>query len=265
MGSPKANLEWHGSTLLRRVTGIIARCVDGPVVVVSAPGQQLPALDPTVEVVEDAREYRGPLQGLAGGLEAIDGRAAVAYVSSTDLPLLHPAFVQCVVGSLDDQLDVVLPEIDGYRQPLAAAYRIELLGLVQELIAAHRLRPAFLFERCRVLKMSDRDLLADSALGRLDPALKSVSNLNEPADYQRAHALPAPVVTVQRFGTLAARSGSRRETVAAWSLGELAAAIGLTLDEHIVAALNGDQISRDEQLPLAAGDTVAFMVADAGG
>ena len=34
MGRPKANLEWHGSTLLHRVTGIVGRAVDGPVVVV---------------------------------------------------------------------------------------------------------------------------------------------------------------------------------------------------------------------------------------
>jgi molybdopterin-guanine dinucleotide biosynthesis protein A len=32
-----------------------------------------------------------------------------------------------------------------------------------------------------------------------------------------------------------------------------------------VAALNGDQISRDPELPLAEGDTIAFMAADAGG
>ena len=41
----------------------------------------------------------------------------------------------------------------------------------------------------------------------------------------------------------------------AWTLGELADAVGLALDEHVVAALNGDQITRDRELPLAAGDT----------
>jgi molybdopterin-guanine dinucleotide biosynthesis protein A len=45
----------------------------------------------------------------------------------------------------------------------------------------------------------------------------------------------------------------------------VASAIGLRLDEHVVAALNGDQITREPQVPLAAGDTVAFMAADAGG
>ncbi|MBV9915777.1 MAG: hypothetical protein JO153_04675, partial [Solirubrobacterales bacterium] len=46
MGSPKAALDWYGSTLLRRVTGLVARAVDGPVIVVRAPVQELPELDP---------------------------------------------------------------------------------------------------------------------------------------------------------------------------------------------------------------------------
>jgi molybdenum cofactor guanylyltransferase len=265
MGSPKAALEWHGSTLLRRVTGIVARSVDGPVVVVSAPEQALPALDGAVEVVADKREGRGPLEGIAAGLAAIGDRAEVAYVSSTDVPLLHPAFVRRVVGALGDQVDVVLPEVGGYRQPLSAAYRTGLLPIVEELIAADRMRPAFLFERSRVLHMTEAELLRNGSLARLDPALASVSNLNEPADYERAHALPAPEIQIEKFGPLATKSARRRETVRAWSLGAAAEAVDLALDEHIVAALNGDKITRDPDLPLVSGDTVAFMVADAGG
>src|SRR5438045_1297548 len=111
MGSPKAALEWHGSTLVRRVTGIVARSVSGPVVVVRAPDQPLPELERSVEVVSDATEGRGPMQGLAAGLQAIGDRAAVAYVSSTDVPLLHPAFVRRVIGAWGREVDVVLPEI----------------------------------------------------------------------------------------------------------------------------------------------------------
>jgi molybdopterin-guanine dinucleotide biosynthesis protein A len=33
----------------------------------------------------------------------------------------------------------------------------------------------------------------------------------------------------------------------------------------VTAALNGDQITRDAMTPLAAGDTVFFLSADAGG
>jgi molybdopterin-guanine dinucleotide biosynthesis protein A len=265
MGSPKAALEWHGSTLLRRVTGIVARSVSGPVIVVSAPGQALPALNGAVEVVADEREGRGPVQGLAAGLAAIGDRAPIAYVSSTDVPLLHPAFVRRVAGLLDAQIDVVLPEVGGYRQPLSAAYRTGLLPIVEELIAADRMRPAFLFERSRVLHLTEADLLKDGALARLDPQLASVSNLNEPSDYERAHALPAPEIVVEKFGPLARPPAARRQRARAWSLGDLANAVDLALDEHVVAALNGDQITRDPELPLVSGDTVAFMVADAGG
>jgi molybdenum cofactor guanylyltransferase len=264
MGSPKAELEWHGSTLLRRVTGLVARAVDGPVVAVRAPDQELPYLDGRVEVVADALEGRGPLQGLAAGLAAIDDRAEVVYVSSTDVPLLHPAFVRRVVDAFTDDVDVVLPEIGGYRQPLAAGYRVGLLGTVEGLIASDRLRPAFLFERSRVLALSDADMLRDRFVARLDPDLESVRNLNEPADYQRAHALAPPDIEVELSATLAPRSSARRQTVQAWTLGSAASAIGLRLDGHVTAALNGDQIRRDLQLPLAAGDTVAFMAADAG-
>jgi molybdopterin-guanine dinucleotide biosynthesis protein A len=267
MGSPKAALEWHGSTLLRRITGLVARSVDGPVVVVRAPGQQLPELPGDVEVVEDAREGRGPLQGLAAGLDAVRDRAAAAYVSSTDVPLLHPRFIRRVLAALEPDVDVVLPHVGGFPHPLAAAYRTELVDAVQRLIAEDRMRPAFLFEACRVRRLDEATLLADPALAALDPGLDSVLNLNERSDYEDARSRPAPEVTVQRFGALRrmGNGGPDPAVVQAATLGEAAAASGLTLDEHIVAALNGDQMTRDPEAPLATGDTVAFLSADAGG
>jgi molybdenum cofactor guanylyltransferase len=267
MGSPKAALEWHGSTLLRRVIGIVARGVDGPVVVVRAPGQDLPDLPDGVEVVDDAREGRGPLQGLAAGLAAVRDAAPVAYASSTDVPLLHPRFVRRVVAAVGDDVDVALPHVGGYPQPLAAAYRTALVETVERLIAEDRMRPAFLFEACRVRRLDQAALLEDPALAALDPALESVLNLNEPGDYEAARGRPAPEVTVQRFGALRRLGNGARDpaVIRAATLGEAAAASGLTLDEHIVAALNGDQITRDPEAPLASGDTVAFLAADAGG
>jgi molybdenum cofactor guanylyltransferase len=188
MGTPKASLEWHGSTLLRRVAGLVQRSVGGPVIVVSAPGQELPALPAGIEVVEDSREGRGPLQGLAAGLASVGDRAVVAYVSSTDVPLLHPRFIRHVLAAFDHDVDVVLPVAGGFRHPLAAAYRVALVDAVERLIAEDRLKPAFLFDECRVRRLDDRALLADPVLAALDPHLASVLNLNEPADYEAARA-----------------------------------------------------------------------------
>jgi molybdopterin-guanine dinucleotide biosynthesis protein A len=258
MGSSKAALPWHGSTLLRRVTGLVARAVDGPVLVVRAPGQVLPELDRTVEVVADAREGRGPMQGLAAGLRALSGRAEVAYVSATDVPLLHPAFVRRVLAALGDNVDVVLPRIDGHRQTLAAAYRVDLADVAEELVAAERLKPAYLFERCRVVNLEEADVLADPAVARGDPRLDSVRGLNEPDEYARARALPAPEVEVVRVSALAPGPADVGVTLAAWSVGEAASALGLALDGGTVAAVNGGPLTQDPHVPLAAGDVVRF-------
>jgi molybdenum cofactor guanylyltransferase len=133
------------------------------------------------------------------------------------------------------------------------------------LIEQDRMRPAFLFERSRVRELSEEDLLRDRELAEADPELLSVLNVNEPEDYERARARAAPSVTVRRFGTLASGFGREPLAVRAATLEAAAAAAGLALDRHVVAALNGDQITRDPELPLAAGDAVAFLSADAGG
>ncbi|MGH3298529.1 MAG: NTP transferase domain-containing protein [Trebonia sp.] len=268
MGTPKAALEWHGSTLLRRTVGIVARAAGEPVVVVRASGQDLPALPKDTVVVDDPREGKGPVQGIAAGLAALQGRAETAFVTSTDLPFLHPAFIGRVLSVLGAPggPDVALPVARGYRQPLAAAYRVGLVGLAERLVQEDRLRPAFLFAECQVELLDDATLLADPALAKLDPDLDSVLNVNTPDDYAAARGRPAPEVTVQLFGALvrAGRSSGPR-TVRAATVQAAADEAGLPFDRHVTAALNGDQITRDPELPLAAGDTVFFMSADAGG
>jgi molybdenum cofactor guanylyltransferase len=264
MGTPKAALEWHGSTLLRRTTGILARVTDGPVIVVRAPGQVLPELPADVEVADDPQEGLGPVQGLAAGLAAAGDRAEIAFVCSTDLPFLHPAYVRRVLRAAQEGADVALPVARGYQQPLAAAYRTALAPVAAKLVAEGRLRPAFLFDECAVTRLDEAALRADPVLAALDPDLDSVLNINEPGDYQAARGRPAPPITIQRFGTLA--DGHRGpEPARAATVAGAAAAAGLTLGRHVVAALNGDQITRDGQTPLVSGDTVFFLAADAGG
>lgn len=269
MGTPKAALEWHGSTLLRHVTGVAGRAVDGPVVVVRAPGQELPPLAPRTIVCEDPEEGRGPMQGLAVGLAAAAEHAGIAFVCSTDLPFLHVAFVQAVLRRFGagEGTEVVLPFVGGYRQPMAAGYRTELVPRITKLLDAGQLRPAHLFEDSVVRRLDDAELRADPQLAKLDPDLDSVTNLNEPADYRAARSRPAPEVVVERYGVLATRGGGSRspQRVRAANLGAAAKQVGLTLDGHILAAINGDQIHGDGLVPLVAGDTVAFISADAGG
>jgi molybdopterin-guanine dinucleotide biosynthesis protein A len=257
MGTPKADLEWHGSTLLRRAVGILARATGGPVVVVRAPGQELPALPPGTEVVADPREGLGPVQGLAAGLGALSGRAQAAFVSGTDMPFLHPAFVRRVLAVAAEGADVALPVARGHAQPLAAAYRVALAPLAADLVARRRLRPAFLFEACAVTRLDEAALRADPVLAALDPGLDSLVNINEPAGYRAARARPAPEVTVHRHGALASgHAGPERGHAA--TVAAAAAATGMAFDGRVVAVLGTGLATTDGQMPLAAGDTVSF-------
>jgi molybdopterin-guanine dinucleotide biosynthesis protein A len=189
MGRAKAGLAWHGSTLLHRTVALLGRTVDGPVVVVGAPGQELPELPAGTSVVTDPVEGLGPLQGIAVGLGAVADRASTAFVCSTDLPFLHPAFVRRVLaGFADPETEVVLPVVHGFRQPLAAGYRTALAGRIAALVADGYRRPGMLFEHCRVARLDEAALLADADLARLDPGLRSVVNINEPGDYEAALA-----------------------------------------------------------------------------
>src|SRR5262249_11142430 len=100
MGRPEAWLPFGGGLMLQRVVRVL-RAVVEPVVVVAAPGQDVPELPPDVQIVRDEIEGKGPLGGLAAGLAALEGCAEAAYLSSCDVPFLKPEFVQRVVGCLE--------------------------------------------------------------------------------------------------------------------------------------------------------------------
>lgn len=275
MGTPKAWLEWHGSTFLYRAAAVVGRAVRGPVVVVAAPGQELPPLPPGVVVAEDPVEGRGPLQGLAAGLAAVADRAETAFVCSTDMPLLHPAYVGRVLRELHDTgAEAVWPVAGGFRQPLAAAYRTSLAGRVADLLARGESRLGMLAEHCAVAWPDDARLLADPALAEHDPELVSVLNVNTPEDYAAVRERPAPRVTierldesarvtVERLGESARDAGRRWRVVRAATLGAAAAAIGLPPYGPAGVTLNGERIAFDERLPLVAGDAVSFRPPEA--
>src|SRR2546426_8604309 len=143
MGPSKALLDWHGSTMARRVAGILGRAA-WPVVVVHEQGQELPPL-PGVELVADAAPGRGPLEGIAAGMRALAGRCRCVFVSGTDLPLLHPEFVRALTRALDGH-QIVAPVADGRSHPLAAVYRIETLDRIEVLLADDQLRAMALLE-----------------------------------------------------------------------------------------------------------------------
>ena len=159
MGTPKALLDWHGVPLVVHVAWAVADVTRGRVVVVAAPGQDLPA---GLDVVRDPVEGRGPLQGLAAGLAALDCERA--FVCATDQPDAHLVLPALLVAR---PADVVAYE----GQPLGALYRTALA----EVAAARLPHDASL-----------RGLLAAVDTEVLPGAPDALRSLDTPEDYAAA-------------------------------------------------------------------------------
>ena len=96
MGVPKATLPFGPETMLQRVVRLLGTVV-APIVAVAAREQTLPDLPPGVLVTRDEREAKGPLEGLRAGLAALPAEVDSAYITSCDVPLLVPGFVERMV------------------------------------------------------------------------------------------------------------------------------------------------------------------------
>ena len=177
MGTSKALLQFGPETMLQRVVRLLGAVV-GPIVAVAAIDQVLPELPADVILTRDEHEGRGPLEGLRAGLKALPPHVDAAYVTSCDVPLLVPAFVQQMLA-LADGYDIAVIEVDGFAHPLSAVYRRSTLPYVEKLLAADRLRPAFLFDAVQTRRVRREEMTAD-------PELYTLQNLNTPEDYEKA-------------------------------------------------------------------------------
>jgi molybdenum cofactor guanylyltransferase len=178
MGSSKALLPFGDETMLQRVVRLLGTVVS-PLVVVAAAEQSLPQLPSAVTITRDEREGRGPLEGLRAGLKALPPDVEAAYVTSCDVPLLVPEFVQQMIHFLSDH-DIAVVEIDGFAHPLSAVYRRRTLPHIEALLAQDRLRPVFLFEAVITRRVRPEELAS------ADPQLLTLRNLNTPEDYREA-------------------------------------------------------------------------------
>jgi molybdenum cofactor guanylyltransferase len=184
MGRPKAWLPVGGETMLQRVVRVIGEVVN-PVVVVAAPGQQVPELPAGVRVAYEPRPPgsggTGPLGGLAAGMTALNGECDAVYLSGCDVPLLRAGFVRRVVGSVAKPQSA-LPRIAGRLHPLAAVYPLDVLPVVLTQLAAGDYRMT------RLAELVPTRFLTEADFADVDPRLESLRNVNTWEEFEEVRA-----------------------------------------------------------------------------
>ena len=268
MGRDKATLPFGRASVLERVLEAVSQTVNAGCVVVAGEEQTLPELPDDVIVVRDHRPGRGPLEGLAAGLEALHDRADLVVVASCDAPLLAPALVHRLFLLLGDH-DAVVLDLAGIPQPLPGVYRVSILETANRLLEEDRLSLRGLLEA-----VDARRLDADE-IRPADPMLDSFRPMNTPeayADALRRAGLdpPAPPFSWRdspgtAAGTLESRPESHSsEEIAPMSIEQNLAEMDLALPEapkpvaaYVPAVRSGNLVFVSGQLPFAGKELLA--------
>ena len=282
MGQPKALLPFGNAPLITHIVEHLQRLF-AEVVVVAAPGQELPSMP--VTLVRDEVAYQGPVGGIVYGLRA--ARAELACVTSCDSVFLDKRIVENLLRQIANH-DVVVPHWDGRYQPLHAVYRRSVLPLLEAQLARGELRPVFLFDKVRTRRIDEAEVR------QFDPEGLSFFNMNTPEDYEAAlkrwndrhsrqqDAAPIPC-TVELFGVarLVAKTGELTLSLAPGAtvsdvFAALAEKLPMLVDRVIASSrldllngytvnVNGRDFVRDSRAAVEPGDRIIILSADAGG
>ncbi len=173
MGEDKARLPYVGTTLLAHVIETLRLLTPSIVVVMDQAGKY--ALPPDVQVAVDLFPNAGPLGGLVTGLTAVED--GYHFVVACDMPHLHPALLSLLYEAADG-FDAAVPEVEGRCEPLCAVYHRRCVDRLRDALergerAVHRALRSLAVNR-----------VGEETLRRADPDLRSLQNLNTPADYR---------------------------------------------------------------------------------
>ncbi len=184
MGRDKALLPFADTTFLQRVVSQVAPAV-GRIAIVGQPGQHASRVELfpqgvvggiPVQVVDDLIPDRGPLEGLRCGLQSLGDSPSdeIVFVCGCDYPLLSPQLVAWMCQALRPGDGAGAPSVDDQYWPLPAVYRIQVLPIIEQLLAVGRRSLLALLRAIPVTPFSE------AALRQIDPELDALRSVDTP-------------------------------------------------------------------------------------
>jgi molybdopterin-guanine dinucleotide biosynthesis protein A len=170
MGFPKHRLRTSHGTLVellqRRLSSLFAETL--------VVGRKLRVEDKKgLRTVEDVLSLRGPLVGIYSGLLA--AKSDLCFVLACDMPFVTVQLVSYLLSQASG-VDVVVPVVGSYYEPLCAVYRASSIPVIHEMLDRGDLKVASIYDRLAVKRVSEEDL------GPLDADFPPFTNLNTPKE-----------------------------------------------------------------------------------
>ena len=175
MGVDKTLLDVDGRPLIMRVVDAVSEVCAHTIVATNRP-ESLDdlGLSADVRILRDEVAYQGPLGGLATALAETTDEWMLAV--GADMPHLTPRVIRAL-WELRGDADAVVPVTPKGLEPLLALYRVEAcLPAAREVLATGRRRIVAVFGHVKTVEVPE------DALRRVDPDLRSLINVNTPAD-----------------------------------------------------------------------------------
>jgi len=138
---------------------------------------------PTSKMIADIYPGKGSLGGIYTGL-TVAGQNSQAVIVGCDMPFLNPALLDYMT-QFSPVVDVVVPQIGEWVEPLCAVYSKNCLVPIHTLLEHNELRINQLFNMVRVRYIKEDEI------SKFDPEHLSFLNINTESDLARARKLAA--------------------------------------------------------------------------
>jgi molybdenum cofactor guanylyltransferase len=133
MGSNKALLSYHGKPLIQYSIDLALQFTNH--ILISANNCNLDHLG--YPVIRDVYPVKAPLAGIHAGLRA--SATDWNLVLTCDMPNVSKGLTDLLLASLNDSLRMVVPQHDGFLEPLCGFYHRDLIPLIEKNIVAGKL------------------------------------------------------------------------------------------------------------------------------
>lgn len=165
MGFPKHQLMVDGMRVLDELNDRLSHLFVETIIVGSDVG------NPPVgtRIAEDRFAVRSPLVGIHAGLT--EAATDLTFVVACDMPYVEPALVKHLLAQVKG-VDVAVPVVRGYYEPLCAVYRRTCLEPVERLVGQGMLKVSELYRLVAVQEISEEHIRQH------DTELRSFVNLN---------------------------------------------------------------------------------------
>lgn len=178
MGRDKAFVQLGGQTLIERVIAASAKLGQTETILIA-------------NQPEDYRQFGLPIyrdilpdKGSLGGIYTALMKAKTDWVLALacDMPFINPDLLRFMIERMDDDIDIVVPRVNGYPQGLHALYRKTCIAPIERQLAANRLKIIRFYDSMRLRALDESDYAAFDRDGRC------FANLNTPAQLAEAAA-----------------------------------------------------------------------------